>query len=105
MSQGTPAQPTKSGARQKLLGAALALIREQGYASTSVEDLCLRAGVTKGAFFHHFRSKEALAVAAANHWSAMTQAFFAAAPYHTHSDPLDRLLGYLDFRKAILKGD
>jgi TetR/AcrR family transcriptional repressor of nem operon len=93
------------GARPRLLEAALELIRKQGYASTSVDELCARAGVTKGAFFHHFPSKDALAVAAAGHWSELTQAFFEAAPYHQHSDPLDRVLGYLDFRKAILKGE
>jgi TetR/AcrR family transcriptional repressor of nem operon len=96
---------TKPAARDKLLSAALSLVREKGYASTSVDELCAQAGVTKGAFFHHFRSKDALAVAAANHWSATTAAFFKAAPYHKHSDPLDRVLGYLDFRKAILKGE
>lgn len=95
----------KVGARQKLLDAALELIREKGYSSTSVDELCAHAGVTKGAFFHHFESKEALAVAAANHWSEITGAFFEAAPYHQHDDPLDRVLGYLDFRKAILKGE
>ena len=95
----------KTGARKKLLEAALSLIREKGYSSTSVEELCAQAGVTKGAFFHHFRSKEALAIAAANHWSEVTRGFFEAAPYHKHSDPLDRVLGYLDFRKAILKGN
>jgi TetR/AcrR family transcriptional repressor of nem operon len=105
MEQATARQPPKAGARQKLLDAALSLIREKGYAATSLDELCARAGVTKGAFFHHFESKEALAVAAANHWSAMTDAFFAAAPYHKHSDPLERVLGYLDFRKAILKGE
>ena len=60
--------------------------------------------MTKGAFFHHFKTKDALAVAAAHHWSQLTDAFFETAPYHGHSDPLDRVLGYLDFRKAILKG-
>jgi len=34
----------------------------------------------------------------------MTSAFFAAAPYHAHADPLDRVLGYVAFRKAILQG-
>jgi TetR/AcrR family transcriptional repressor of nem operon len=97
--------PPKTGARQGLLNAALGLIREQGYACTSVDELCTQAGVTKGAFFHHFTSKEALAVAAANHWSEVTGAFFESAPYHKHADPLDRVLGYLDFRKAILKGE
>jgi TetR/AcrR family transcriptional regulator, transcriptional repressor for nem operon len=96
----------KSGAtaRQKLLDAALSLIRAKGYEATTVDDLCAAAGVTKGAFFHHFVSKEALAVAAAEHWSETTGAFFAAAPYHGHADPLQRVLGYIDFRKAILTG-
>ena len=96
----------KSGAtaRQKLLDAALSLIRAKGYEATTVDDLCGAAGVTKGAFFHHFASKEALAVAAAEYWSETTGAFFAAAPYHRHTDPLQRVLGYIDFRKAILTG-
>src|SRR5258707_311423 len=91
--------------RVKLLDAALATIREKGYSSTSVDELCTQAGVSKGAFFHYFKSKDALAVAAAKHWSEITGAFFETAPYHKHSDPLDRVLGYLDFRKAILKGE
>lgn len=97
---------TRDGsARQKLIDAALALIRAKGYAATSVDELCAKAGVTKGAFFHHFASKDALAVAAANYWSEMTGALFADAPYHKHKDPLDRVLAYLDFRKELLKGD
>jgi len=91
--------------RAKLLDAALSLIREKGYSSTSVDELCAQAGVSKGAFFHYFKSKDALAVAAAKHWSEITGAFFETAPYHRHDDPLDRVLGYLDFRKAILKGE
>jgi len=62
----------KTNARTKLLDAALGTIREKGYAATSVDELCARAGVTKGAFFHYFRSKDALAVAAADHWSETT---------------------------------
>jgi len=93
------------GARSKLLEAAIAIIRQKGYAATSVDELCAWAGVTKGAFFHHFPSKDALAVAAANHWSELSDALFAAAPYHRFDDPLDRVLGYIDFRKALLRGD
>lgn len=92
-------------ARQKLVDAALGVVRAKGFAATSVDELCARAGVTKGAFFHHFASKTDLAVAAANHWSESTAALFAAAPYHDRKDPLERLLGYLDFRKELLKGE
>jgi len=91
-------------ARQKLLDAALAVIREKGYVATTVDELCARAGVAKGSFFHHFADKEALAVAAARYWSQTTGALFASAPYHAHKDPLDRVLGYIDFRRALLKG-
>ena len=94
----------KPSARDKILASALDLIRAKGYAATTVDELCAAARVTKGAFFHHFSSKEDLAVAAAEHWSETTAAFFDAAPYHAHPDPLDRVLGYIDFRKSILKG-
>ena len=102
-----PVEPTSpsSGARRRLLDAATSIIRRKGYAATSVDELCVKAGVTKGAFFHHFSSKDSLAVAAANHWSELSRALFAAAPYHRLDDPLDRVLGYLDFRKAMLRGE
>lgn len=95
---------TKESAKDKLLKVALNVVREKGYSATSVDELCAAAGVTKGAFFHHFKSKEDLAVEAANFWSKWTGDFFAGAPYHQHEDPLERVLGYVDFRKEILQG-
>src|ERR1051325_8333392 len=97
-------QRRRAPARQKLLDAALSVIRTKGYAATSIDELCAVAGVAKGSFFHHFKNKEALGVAAAEYWSEMTGALFEAAPYHRHPDPLDRVLGYIDFRKALLTG-
>jgi len=94
----------RGGARTRLLDAAVRLVREKGYAATTVDELCAAAGVTKGAFFHHFPSKDALGEAAADHWSATTGALFASAPYHAHADPLDRVLAYLAFRRDLLAG-
>lgn len=91
-------------AATRILRAALAAIRAQGYSATSVDQLCAAAGVTKGAFFHHFASKEALAVAAVDYWSETTGALFAAAPYHRLAAPLDRVFGYIDFRAGLLTG-
>ncbi|MHB1317861.1 MAG: TetR/AcrR family transcriptional regulator [Anaerolineae bacterium] len=46
--------------RASILGAAQAAFGELGYDRASVAEVCLRAGVTKGAFYHHFESKQAL---------------------------------------------
>jgi AcrR family transcriptional regulator len=43
--------------------------------------LCLAAGLTKGSFFHNFKSKEELALAAAGHFAAMADGLLALAPY------------------------
>lgn len=96
---------TAPSARDRLFDAALAVIRRKGFSATSVDELCAAAGVTKGAFFHHFASKEALGVAAAEHWTAVTGALFAAAPFHAPADPLARIFAYLDFRAALIAGE
>lgn len=99
-----PVPPARGDARVTLLDAALALVRRQGWAATSIDQLCRMAGVTKGAFFHHFASKEALGVAAAHRWTEVTAPLFEKAAYHRHGDPLDRILGYLKFRAALARG-
>lgn len=97
--------PATNESKKRILDAAMHVVRAKGYAATSIDDVCEAAGLTKGSFFHHFKSKEELALAAADHFAAMASGLFAAAPYHAHADPLDRLLGYVDFRAAILRGE
>ena len=105
MARPTKYEPERGGARARLLEAARDTIRAKGFSATSIEDLCLAAGVTKGAFFHHFATKEALGVAAAGYWAETTSAFFAAAPYHEPADPLERILAYVAFRRSIVAGE
>jgi TetR/AcrR family transcriptional repressor of nem operon len=90
--------------KTRLLDAALRVIRTKGYAATTVDDICDAAELTKGSFFHHFASKEELALAAAAHFAANADALFARAPYRALPDARDRLLGYVDFRRALLAG-
>lgn len=105
MSERDTRRPTGRGtARLRLLEAAVDLIRTKGYTATTVDDLCAAAGVTKGAFFHHFDSKEHLAVEAADHWSTTTSTLFAAADYHLMATPKQRVLGYIDLRASLIEG-
>jgi TetR/AcrR family transcriptional regulator, transcriptional repressor for nem operon len=102
--RGAKAKATQASG-DRLLDAAVDVIRAKGYSATRVEDICAAAGLTKGAFFHHFASKEACAIAAAAHFAARADALFDAAPYRALPDPAARVLGYIDFRKAIVQGE
>jgi TetR/AcrR family transcriptional regulator, transcriptional repressor for nem operon len=98
-------QAASENSRTRLLAATIDLVRSNGYAATRVEDVCAAAGVTKGSFFHHFASKEDLAIAAADQWNDRAAQLFASAPYTAEADPLSRLLGYVNFRKELLDGE
>ena len=98
-------QDTSHPTRTKLLDAALNVIRAKGYSATTVDDICVASGVGKGSFFHHFKSKEELAIAATQHWSQVTGALFESAPYQVVQDPRERILAYIDFRSTIVQGD
>jgi AcrR family transcriptional regulator len=47
-------------ARNNILGAAMQLFAEKGYAGCSIREICNQAGVTKPVLYYHFRSKEHL---------------------------------------------
>jgi TetR/AcrR family transcriptional repressor of nem operon len=49
--------------KENLLDAAYELMMAKGYVATSVDEICSKAGTTKGSFFHYFKSKEDLAKA------------------------------------------
>ncbi|HEY2299224.1 MAG TPA: TetR/AcrR family transcriptional regulator [Jatrophihabitans sp.] len=46
--------------RDRVLDVAAELFADQGYDATSVAQVIERAGLTKGGFYHHFASKDAL---------------------------------------------
>jgi TetR/AcrR family transcriptional repressor of nem operon len=97
-------EPRRPESKTKLLDAALHVIRSKGYAATTVDDICQAAGVSKGSFFYHFDTKEQLAIEAAEHFGDMARGLFATASYRNVSDPIDRVLGYIDFRIDMLEG-
>jgi TetR/AcrR family transcriptional repressor of nem operon len=104
MGRPTKTKPELGDARRRLLDAARRLVRTQGYAATTVDELCKAAAVSKGAFFHHFASKEALGVAVAEDWTATVTTVFEEATYHAVDDPRLRVLAYVALRKVLIAG-
>jgi TetR/AcrR family transcriptional repressor of nem operon len=88
-----------SDAKERLLKTASDLIWESSYGSVGVEQICERAGVQKGSFYHFFPSKSDLAIAAAEaHWEKnlpdKERVFAESIP------PLERLSGWCDLMRA-----
>lgn len=54
--------------KTKIMDAAIKLFSNNGYNKASVEDICTEAGISKGAFYHHFKSKQELFLALLDSW-------------------------------------
>ena len=98
-------RPRSEDNRIAILEAALCVFAERGNLSAPTSAISKAASVAEGTLFTYFKSKDDLALAAASYWGTMTGALFAAAPYNKLEDPLERLLGYVDFRASILNGE
>jgi TetR/AcrR family transcriptional repressor of nem operon len=86
---------TQPDTRTRLLDAAEGLINRRGYAATSIDQILEEVGVTKGAFFHHFRSKNDLARALIERFAAADQELLRsnlARAEHLSDDPLQQVL-------------
>src|SRR6187402_717362 len=88
----TPARRTQASRRALshtlILDAAVHLLVERGYSGTTTVAIQERAGVTRGRLLHHFSSRDALLVAAAQHLAEMRIAEMAEWFEHvTDPDP------------------
>ena len=92
---------TDSVKRSKLLEAAQRLMLAKGFSATSVDEICEAAEVTKGSFFHYFRSKEDLGKAVLDHFMSSMSQVILDSPFFKKSDPLHRIYGYIDFMIEI----
>jgi TetR/AcrR family transcriptional repressor of nem operon len=88
-------------AREKLLGSALELMLRQGYSGTTVDEICGRAGVSKGSFYHFFPTKEDLALAALEQYFRLGVAKLTSGPQAAEVDPRQRALGMVEHTKSV----
>src|ERR1700744_3088217 len=79
--------------RERLLQAASREIYRSGFQSASLDTILAVAGVTKGALYHHFDSKEALGYAVVEEVIAATVRGNWVRPLQTGKDPIDALIG------------
>ncbi len=89
--------------KERLLETAMELISAESYASVSVDDICEKAKVKKGSFYHFFPSKCDLAVAAfENAWQEKLRPELDRI-FSTQVSPLKRLIDYFEFSYKMQK--
>ena len=100
ISHDTPRTRDPQKTRERILDAAQALILDHGFGATTVDAVVARAGITKGAFFHHFASKSDLARALVERYAETDRQHFARHLERARklaSDPLQQALLLIGF--------
>jgi TetR/AcrR family transcriptional repressor of nem operon len=91
--------------RTRILDAAETLALAQGFAGTSVDEVIATAQTTKGGFFHHFASKQALARALVERYVAVDMELLddlLARAEAASDDPLDQLLHFVAAQEDLV---
>jgi TetR/AcrR family transcriptional repressor of nem operon len=91
--------------RAKIIKAAEGLVLKQGYAGTSLDDVLKITGLTKGAFFHHFKSKAELGRAIVQSYAEADFKLFAEWAVRADrlsDDPYERVMIYLKLMEEFL---
>ena len=91
--------------RERLLKAAKKLVMSKGFAGMSIDDVLKATNLTKGAFFHHFKSKADLADQLMRWYAENDMRMFRtllAEAEATYDDPLDQLMKFLADFEAYL---
>ena len=87
----TPRDPERT--RERLLQAAFREVYRSGFQSAGLDGILAAAGVTKGALYHHFRSKEGLGYAIVEEIIAPDNRGQWLRPLQDCEDPIDALIG------------
>lgn len=86
-------------AKQKFLDAAQELMLAKGFAATSLDEICRKAGLTKGCFFHYFEGKDALGKEVLERFCCSSRKAMqeGCCCQDKLSDPLKRIYTYIDY--------
>lgn len=93
--------------KEKILLAAEALVFDRGFAGTSLDEIIERVGVTKGAFFYHFKSKADLARGIVERFAREEQALFVSLSDRAAAladDPLQEVLLFFKLFEEFVDG-
>ena len=91
---------SKINSKVKLIETAIDLVRMSSYTDVGVNEICQKAGVTKGAFYHHFKSKAALYAEAASYKKYNEEKVLQSllSDRHESLKKLNNMIGYIYYK-------
>jgi TetR/AcrR family transcriptional repressor of nem operon len=90
-------------AKEKIVQSAIRLMLDKGYAGTTVDEICENAGVSKGSFYHFFKAKEDIGVAALEGYIKRGEELMRLGDFMKIEDPIQRAFAYLDHAETVSK--
>jgi len=89
-----PLTPKGQRSRERIIEAALQLIRERGYQATTMQSICRAAGVATGTFYHYFKSKQDVILAYVQEENEAMLAYYQRLEKNSYTAALLRVLEY-----------
>lgn len=83
--------------RARILDAAVKQFAVTGYNKSSVDDICEKAGISKGAFYHHFKTKQELFLALLDGWLTMLDQAIETTKHQPVPETFQKLTGYFPY--------
>jgi TetR/AcrR family transcriptional repressor of nem operon len=94
--------PVKN-AKDKIVQTALRLMLDKGYAGTTVDGICENAGVSKGSFYHFFKTKEDIGLEALEAFIQRGERLMRLGDLMEIEDPIQRAFAYLEHAETVSK--
>ena len=89
--------------KDSLLKSSYNLFLSKGYNATTVDEICKSTGVSKGSFFHYFKSKEKLGLEVLKWYYAFATKLVMSGSFINESDPVERVFSFIDHTESISK--
>jgi AcrR family transcriptional regulator len=89
--------------KDSLLKTSYNLFLSKGYNATTVDEICKSTGVSKGSFFHYFKSKEELGLEVLKWYYAYATNLVMSGSFISEPDPVKRVFSFIDHTESISK--
>jgi AcrR family transcriptional regulator len=99
-----PVQQRGKETQDRILDIAAARFAQNGYSATSIAEICEHAGVSKGAFYYHFTSKQAIFLALLDRWMNELESAFNNATQGPEPMPV-KLTNMAKMMRTILQDE